>query len=529
MTAQRLLSAAKDSGLISADVRAEILTEARRGRRDPVDVATTRLRLPREAFYRALAQQRGLPFVEAGALTPDPALIARVPARLLQRKALLPLREEEGRVVVAVGDPDDDAALDPLRRQLGKLELSIADPEALRAAVRRLGPTGAEVAWDAVAFLEDLLRQAYLRRASDVHLDPQEDGLQIRLRVDGRLQAYGGGLASDDAAQLLSRIKVLGGVDIAERREPQDGGFSYRLDDEGQAVDVRLATIPTRHGERATLRLLGVETRELTIERLGFGDEALGRFRQVLAQPHGLVLLTGPTGSGKSTTLYAALRQVASPSLNVMTVEDPVEFLIPGISQIQVDRAGKVTFAGALRSLLRHDPDVLMVGEIRDAETADVALKAALTGHLVLSSLHTNRAVTAVARLVDIGCERYLIASTLRAVIAQRLARRLCAGCKIQQQARPGDLRALGLADGAVVHSPAGCPACMGTGYQGRLALTEALWVDEALAGAIDRGAGDEELLALVQERGFRSLLEDALEKVLAGETSVDEALRVRI
>ena len=325
---------------------------------------------------------------------------------------------------------------------------------------------------------------------------------------------------------MTSRIKVLGGLDIAERREPQDGGFTARLEREDQSIDVRLATIPNRHGERVTLRLLGVETQHLTLDKLGFDARSLVRFREVLAQPHGLVLLTGPTGSGKSTTLYAALRELAAPEINAMTVEDPVEFVIPGISQTQVDRAGKVTFARALRSLLRHDPDVLMVGEIRDAETADVAIKAAMTGHLVLSSLHTNRAAGAPGRLRDMGCPDYLIGSVLRGVVAQRLVRRLCDRCRQPRQAAPAELALLDPDRGepAQVWDPRGCPLCVGTGYRGRLALVEGFWIDETLTEAITSGASELALRRLAQQGGAGDLASDALGKVLDGRTSLSEA-----
>lgn len=535
VSGQRLLGAATDSGLLRVDDQARLLEEARRGRKDPLEVATSRLRLPREAFYRALAAQRGLPFREAVELVADPARLARVPARLLLRKGVLPVRGPEGVPTLAVSDPEDAATLEAIAPLLdGPPCLVVAEPEALAAAIRRaLGGTAslaaAEVAaWDAVAFLDDLLRQAWLHRASDLHLDPQEDGVTIRMRVDGLLRPHGPLLGHEDGHQLLTRIKVLGGLDIAERREPQDGGFAYKLEGEAQALDIRLATIPTRWGERATLRLLGVETRQLTLQNLGFSAPALARFQTALGEPHGLLLLTGPTGSGKSTTLYAALRELARPERNVLTVEDPVEFVIPGISQVQVDRAGKVTFARALRSLLRHDPDVLMVGEIRDGETAEVALQAALTGHLVLSSLHTNRSAGAPVRLIDLGSEPFLVASTLRGALAQRLVRRLCTACRAPRRASAEELARFGAEHAADVFQPAGCPACLGSGYRGRLAVTEALWADAAVARAIETRAPEEELVRLSRAQGGWTLLEDALDKVLTGQTSPEEAWLAR-
>jgi len=529
---QHLLRAITESGLLQASEQGALIAEARRARKDPLEVASARLRLPREVFYRALAQQRGLPFCETCELVPDRERLALLPVRLLIRRGILPVQAPDGAPLLAISDPEQEAAIEAVATILGAPpRLSLAEPSALQAVLRRATGQAAasESGWDAVAFLHDLLRQAWLHRASDLHLDPQQDGLTIRMRVDGRLQPHGPVLPHEDANQLMTRIKVLGGLDIAERREPQDGGFSYRLEEEDQDLDLRLATIPTRReGERATLRILGVETQRLTIGNLGFSQQALARLRETLAQPHGLFLLTGPTGSGKTTTLYAALRELARPDLSVLTVEDPVEFMVEGVTQIQVDRAGKVTFARALRSLLRHDPDVLMVGEIRDRETTDVAVQAALTGHLVLSSLHTNRAAAAPVRLIDLGSEPFLLASVLRGALAQRLVRRLCERCRRPREAEPGELARMGHAEAARVWEPEGCPSCLGSGYQGRLAVTEALWVDSEIARAIEGRASEDRLLELARAKGGGSLLEDALAKVLSGETSPAEAWRAR-
>jgi len=532
LSSQRLLGAIAESGLLGAADPGALLAEARRAGQDPLEFVSARLRLPREAFYRALARQRGLPFCEVRDLQPDLERLAQLPLRLLLRRGLLPVRAPDGLPLFATSDPDHLPGIEALAALLDAApRVTVAEPGALQAALRRA--TGAEVAadreWDAIAFLHDLLRQAWLHRASDVHLDPQQRGLTIRLRVDGRLQPHGPILGPEDATQLLTRLKVLGGLDIAERRKPQDGGFSYRLEEEDQELDARLATIPTRrYGERATLRILGVEIQALTIENLGFSPPALERLRETLSCPHGLFLLTGPTGSGKTTTLYAALRELARPELNVLSVEDPVEFMVEGVTQIQVDQAGKVTFASALRSLLRHDPDVLMVGEVRDRETAEVTVQAALTGHLVLSSLHTNRAAGAPIRLLDLGTEPFLLGSVLRGALAQRLVRRLCFRCRRAREASPEELERLGAGEPTQLWSPQGCPACLGSGYQGRLAITEALWADPAVSRAIESRAGEDQLLALAVQGGGGTLLQDALSKALAGETSLAEAWRAR-
>ena len=524
----RLLVAACKAGILDAEPQA-LVDGARRSGADPIAFATERARLPREALYRALARTHGLEFCSADRLTADPELLGAATPRLLLRKQVLPLARLEGRVRVAISDPEDDSTLSTLRRLYGELELVVGEPQAIRLALRRHGVSeGGDEPFDAVAFLDDLLHQAWLRRASDVHFDPQPEGLVVRMRVDGELGSTGGVLGEDEAAAALSRVKVLSGLDIAERRFPQDGSFTHQL--EGRTFDVRVATIPTRHGERATLRLLGIEAEELTIERLGFPGPTLQQLREALTQPHGMVLLTGPTGSGKTTTLYAALREITSPRCNVLTVEDPVERVIPGTSQVQV--GGKVGFADVLRALLRHDPDVVMVGEIRDAETADVAVKAAMTGHMVLSSLHTNRASGAPARLIDLGCEPFLVASVLRAALAQRLVRRLCAACRSRRQCAPGELRAICPeveVAGGDVYDAVGCPACLGSGYLGRLALTEALWVEPTVREAIEAGAREEQVRQLSLAGSGLSLAADGLAKVLAGDTSVAEALRARI
>ncbi|MCA8926097.1 MAG: type II/IV secretion system protein [Planctomycetes bacterium] len=550
LTSEQLLSAAEDTGLVNREDTAKLRLDALRSRQDPLEVATSRLRLPREAFYRALAVQRGLPFAEAHELTPDPELVARVPLTFLVRRQVLPIASPEGAVRIATSEPDDTAALENLRRLLARpVTPVIADPAAVQAALRRLDGEADSASWDAVAFLHDLMRQAFLRRASDVHLDPRQDGLAVRVRIDGRLRDVGPRLRHDDALQLATRIKVLAGLDIAERREPQDGGFSYvlgglseapspsrqsrsgapptgrgrtpALPEDEQTLDVRVATIPSRYGERLTLRLLGLETRRLTLDSLGFEPPELARLQGVLERSDGMLLVAGPTGSGKTTTLYAALRSVTHPEVSVLTVEDPIEFEVEGATQIQVDRAGKVTFARALRSLLRHDPDVIMVGEIRDEETADIALKAAMTGHLVLSSIHTASAPGAVARLADLGCQPYLVASTLRGVVAQRLVRRLCPACRAPRPATAAELEALQAPEACTVYDPRGCPACVGTGYHGRLAVTETLWFDAALQSSVARGAPESALRGAVA----RTLLENGLAKVLAGETSVREVV----
>ncbi|RMH37662.1 MAG: type II/IV secretion system protein [Nitrospirae bacterium] len=538
VSSAQLIDAAIERGLIDADTVAQLRIQARRDRSDLLDLITTHYRFPLSTLYRALAESRGLPFVDPTMLTPPEELVRRIPRTLLQRRHLLPIEENGTGVTVATSNPDDHTALEAIERLLGQsVRLAVADPDALELAITKAlshtGRHGLEPAesmttapTDAVTLLDQIFKEAFLRRASDIHVEPQEEGVRVRLRVDGRLQIYLPALSELEGAGLLSRIKVLAGLDIAEQRAPQDGGFTYHPPFGNTAIDVRVATAPTRWGERATLRLLGLEAASLTLEAIGMSSRELARFRDVIRRPHGIILLTGPTGSGKTTTLYAALREINSPEVNILTVEDPIEYVIPGISQVEVGE--KISFAKALRSFLRHDPDVLLVGEIRDLETVDVALKAAMTGHLVFSTLHTHSACSAVTRLVDIGCERYLLASTLAAVIAQRLVRRLCPRCAAPYQPAPEELAMLKIDDPALfsLRRPAGCAYCLGTGYRGRIGVFEGLWITPELSQLITKGATESELRAGAGDE-LLTLWTDGRDKVLSGITTLEEVLKV--
>lgn len=328
-------------------------------------------------------------------------------------------------------------------------------------------------------------------------------------------------------AELLNRIKILGGLDIAEKREAQDGRFTQEFAG-GDRVDVRVATLPTRHGERVTLRLLAGERDARSLSELGMSRRDLETFRRSIRLPHGMLLATGPTGCGKTTTLYAALRRIIETSpVNAITIEDPVEYDLPGVAQVQVDTAHKLTFGDAIRSILRHDPDVIMVAEIRDAETANVAIKAALTGHLVLATLHTNSAASAVTRLQDLGVERYLVAATLRLSMSQRLARRLCRYCRRPTALTSAQALALGLpADASMtVYEPRGCVYCAGRGYVGRIGLFEVLPFGAETSRALASGVDEQELQRLMSEAGVPTMIQDAIDKLERGITTTDEVL----
>jgi general secretion pathway protein E len=383
---------------------------------------------------------------------------------------------------------------------------------------------------DLVNLLNDIIKEAYLNKASDIHLVVEESGLRVRLRVDGKLRDYPVDADATVAAGLASRVKVLANLDIAEQRQPQDGGCSYKLAAPINAeFNIRVATAPTRLGERITMRLLGQHSEGITLTDLGMLPNDLKRFQQAIKNPYGMILLTGPTGSGKSTTLCAALQEINKPDINIMTVENPIEYVMEGVSQIQTGL--KISFADALRSLLRHDPDVLMVGEIRDHETADVSVKSAMTGHLVFSTLHTNNAVSAVTRLIDIGCEAFLIGSTMTAVIAQRLVRRLCEQCRQPRSATQEELTVLNCEEKELtVYDPIGCPSCQGTGFKGRLGLFETLWFDEKLARLVSQGGTEEEIEMVSAKSGnLKFMWQDGCEKVIEGMTTLAEVKDVAV
>ena len=376
-----------------------------------------------------------------------------------------------------------------------------------------------------VRLINALLLEAVKERASDVHVETQATRLIVRFRIDGVLRDV---IEPNRALAplLASRIKVMARLDIAEKRVPQDGRVTVRVG--GHEIDVRVSTIPTQHGERVVMRLLDRGTVQLDLATLGMKPRERAVFERVLERPHGMLLVTGPTGSGKTTTLYAALARLNDRQRNIMTVEDPIEYELPGIGQTQVNPRIDMGFANGLRAILRQDPDVIMVGEIRDAETAQVAVRAAMTGHFMLSTLHTNSAVGSVTRLVDMGIERYLLAPMLAGLVAQRLVRRLCPACR-----RPGaaDLREVALlggmlAEGEPIHRPAGCPACHGEGYSGRFALYEFVVVDAAMAALIHDGASESALLAAARAQG-PGLLDEGVAAIRAGETSIEEVARV--
>ncbi len=542
LSQEQLIEATLKQKMIEPDVLANLRMESRRKRVDLLEAISAHYRFPVSAFYRAAAEARGLKFVDFGQIKPDFEQLKKLPQALVKRKGLLPLMHDDAGILLATADPDDRMTHESVRRLLGnQMRVVVAEPNSMHAAINRAyasllnaavtTPT-AENEVDLVAFLDTIFKEAFLRRSSDIHLLQDEHGLRVRFRVDGKMQDYVTGLSHDASVAngLISRIKVLADLDIAEQREPQDGGMSYKLPPPiDMEFNVRVATAPTRLGERITMRILGQDAQDLTLEKIGMSAPDLAMFNKAIRKPFGIILITGPTGSGKSTTLFAALRAINSPNINIMTVENPVEYVMEGVSQIQT--GAKISFASALRSLLRHDPDVLMVGEIRDEETADTALKAAMTGHLVFSTLHTNTAAGSISRLIDIGIEPFLIGSTMNAVIAQRLVRRLCPHCKTSRLATSEEKVLLDLPEEkeAKIYDPVGCALCQGTGYRGRLGLFETLWFDDELAKLVTKGCDEEELEARAGSKRFRPMWVDGISKVLYGVTTLAEVQSVAV
>lgn len=492
--------------------------------------------------------------LEMDAVRIDAVVALRIAASLAFRREFLPFAIWQKRVFVACTNLSDVTGLAAVQRSFTEKLVPVqAERDSLRRAIHRVysgsksGPnetrigralsrvgqpngasrassdrqsTNAQESIDIAELSEELLTAAQLREASDIHLDPDADGLRIRFRVDGALEDVHR-LPRELVQPLLNRFKVMAEMDIAERRAPQDGGFRRPIPSIGRSIDIRAATLPTQWGERMTLRLLGLQTGTLTLTRLGMSAHQLSCFETALGQPEGMILLTGPTGSGKSTTLYAGVRHLLDREvLHVITIEDPIEYFIAGVAQVAVDSADKTSFTKALRSALRHDPDVVMIGEVRDGETAGTAVKASLTGHLVLSTLHTSSAAGTVTRLADMGVERYLIASTLRLSVAQRLVRRLCPRCRRARRLTGREATGLGHpeAEGITIYEPGGCLYCGGRGFLGRLALFELLPIDEEAGDVITHGGSEEEINRAMKRQGMPFLRDDALTKLIQGD-----------
>jgi type IV pilus assembly protein PilB len=506
---------------------------------------------------QAHAQRLNLDYVELTGAEVDREAASLVPEKLLRKHGVLPLHREDGRLVVAMSDPTDIYALDDIRMvcgcavvpvvtteeslqraqarvfsadvQVAEILEEAAQPEPEEQDEIELGAETAAEEAPVVRLVDSVLQQAVGEGASDIHLEPQPRELKIRLRVDGVLRDLMS-VPSKMQSGVVARLKVLANLDIAERRIPQDGRFSVRL--RGNKVDLRVATLPTIFGEEVVLRLLDTSNLRTGLAELGFAPADLERYREVFRRPYGTIFVTGPTGSGKSTTLYATLNELNTPERKIITVEDPVEYRLAGINQIQVNPRAGLTFASGLRSILRNDPDVVMVGEVRDPETAETSVQAALTGHLVLATLHTNDAPGALTRLTDMGVEPFLVASAVDCVIAQRLARRLCERCKRPVHVDEGVLSELGFPferfreDVLRFHEAVGCERCGGSGYRGRVGVYELMVVTDEIREMILRRAQAAEIGRAARRGGMTRLREDGLLKAARGVTTIEEVLR---
>lgn len=546
-----------EAGMITREQLDQALQEQKRSG-ERLGKVLLRLGFVTEAnMLEVLEFQLGIPKVVLADYHLDPEVVRLVPEGLARRYQAIPIRLDGNRLLVALADPLNLLALDDLRLVTGKeIMPAIAAEGEIAAALSNFwqkenlgginevaaaalettgnpdspgnpGTTGGAAGGaPAVRLVNNFIQQAIQAGASDIHIEPQEGEVRVRLRVDGLLHELSR-LPLGVLNSLISRIKILAGMDIAEKRLPQDGRFPFTMD--GHNVDLRVSTLPTVYGEKVVLRLLDQAAMLLPLDRLGFLPAVQERYTSLVRSAYGMLLITGPTGSGKTTTLYATLNSLSSPEKNIVTIEDPVEYLLPGINQVRVNPRAGLSFASGLRSILRQDPDIIMVGEIRDRETADIAVRAATTGHLVFSTLHTNDAAGAITRLLDMGIEAYLVNSSLIGVVAQRLVRQICPRCREAYRPEPGTPERSWLPEREELWRGRGCEACHYTGYAGRTAIQEVLVMNEELRGLVAAKAPATALKEAAITAGMVPLIEDGLAKVRQGITTVNEVLRVSL
>lgn len=509
-----------------------------------------------ENILSALAERMGVQLIDGPIYVADTDVIKFVPEKIARKHKILPYKIDRGRLIVAIRDPSNIEVAEDLKMASGKeIGFVLATSKQISEGIEKFysSATAQKIAAGAefekqdivikksedigdidsrvenapiVKLLNTLIQQAYLRQSSDIHIEPFKDTVIIRMRVDGDLVEY---LRITPIAHrnLITRIKILASMNIAEKRIPLDGRFEHAFD--GIAVDIRVSTLPTTYGEKAVLRLLGTALgKDVTLGDLGMTEENVKKFSRGCKAPNGVILVTGPTGSGKSTTLYTVLQELNKPTVNVTTVEDPVEKKVHGLNQVQVNSKAGLTFASSLRSILRQDPDIIMIGEIRDYETAEIAMRAAVTGHLVLSTIHTNDAVSTIARLLDIGIAPYLCAASLNAVLAQRLVKLLCNKCKKVEPTTEIHRKILGDDSIKEMYVPVGCPSCGYTGYYGRTAIHEVLEVDQKLRELITKGANTQELKKYAKEGTKMVFMDDNVRQLIKdGRTSIQEYMKV--
>jgi type II secretion system protein E len=498
-----------------------------------------------EDVARTLASQNGMDFVDLSQVTPSPELVSLLSPENARRYKTVPVSEHDGSLVLAIADPMDFEAFDSIGFLLKRpVEFVCAVPAQINDKLDRLYPQGLEELGKAVVTEEEedytgdddapiirlvssLLIEAQNNRASDIHIEPMEKRLRIRYRIDGNLQEMQSPPKKLQGA-IISRLKIMtASMNIAEKRVPQDGRIQVKVGD--KTIDLRVSSVPTVHGESIVMRILDKSSLMLGLPELGFMSDDQATFERLVAMPDGIILVTGPTGSGKTTTLYGCLNYMNRPDRKIITVEEPVEYQMTGINQVQVNAEVGMTFAAALRAMLRQAPNIVMLGEIRDKETAEIAINASLTGHLVLSTLHTNDAPAAVARLVDIGVQPFLVSSAVRGIMAQRLVRKLCANCKVPSEMSEYEAKVLNLDSSqlskSTVMRAVGCEKCRGKGFRGRMGIFEIFVADDEVRQMINRGSTTLQLRHRTREMGMRTLREDGIRKVLAGLTTPEEVI----
>ena len=548
---RRLGALLVSEGLLAPDQLREAFEEQGRTGERFGTIVVERGWVSRADVAMALAQQAGLEFVDLADYEIEPSLLERMPEHLAKRYLAAPIRlEDDGAIVVAIADPTDVQAADDIRIAIGaQVRFAIVEADDLAFLIRRSYRTEVEIEdehapepieevvdreeiWEAatgvpaVRYANSALSAAIEDGASDIHFEPEDDRLVVRARVDGVLREVTT-IPKALQAGVISRLKIMGSLDIAERRAPQDGRILVRFG--GVPIDLRIAVLPTTHGEQVVVRVLHRAAAVQSVSALGMSPDAEAAFTRAAGQPYGAVIVVGPTGSGKTTTLYTALQMLNQPGRALMTIEDPVEYQIPGVAQIEVRPRSGLTFARGLRTILRSDPDVLLVGEIRDEETARIAIQASMTGHLVLTSLHTHNAASSIARLKDMGVEPSLLAASVNCIVAQRLARRLCESCREAYSPSPEELalvaEAVDIHGPIVLHRAPGCPRCSNTGYKGRVAMYEVMPIQGRLRSLIE--ASTEEIFAAAVEQGMKTMKQDGIRLCLEGIASLEEINRV--
>lgn len=556
MAYMRLGDLLLSSGVISHEQLERALELQKESKERLGDVLVQSGIITEQQLIEALKIQLGVEFVDLTAVSIPVELAKYVPRTLAKKYCVVPVKLVRDTLYLAMSDPLDFIAQEEVKAVSRKRVIPmIATHRATEQAISRLygsegtarvieemkreaGSAGpdivpAQLAKDSdssegaptIRFVNSLIERAFTERASDIHLEPQEGEMVVRMRIDGLLRRVLT-VPAELQSTVISRLKIMGGMDIAERKVPQDGHAMLRV--KGSEIDLRISSMPTVYGEKIVLRLLNKTSQLLSRDAIGLEGEDLEYYRTLLKNPSGVILLVGPTGSGKSTTMCVMLRDLAREEVNIVTLEDPVEYYIPGVSQCQINEKTGMTFAGGLRAILRQDPDIISVGEIRDGETASIAMRAAITGHLVLSTLHTNDAPSAVDRLRDVGVEPWLISGALRGVVSQRLVRRICPHCKRAYHPASDELALLGLDDAPdlVFYKGEGCPDCHHTGYTGRRAVFEILMLDAPLRRLITAGASADELADEARRHGFTTMRERCRDLVLRGETTAEEAAR---